>query len=344
MGRKILDPREAPGAEEADPAMRPRSLDEFVGQRELKDQLRVFLEAARNRGACLDHTVIHGHPGLGKTTLAGIISSEMGAGLKATSGPVIVRQGDLVGLLTSLAPGDVLFIDEIHRLPPVVEEVLYPAMEEFRADVMVGQGPGSRSMRLELPRFTLVGATTRVGSLTSPLRDRFGIQLRLDYYSPEDLGTIAARAASGMDARLTGDGAEEIARRSRGTPRVAIRLLRRVRDFAEVEGDGVIDRGAADRALGLLGIDPLGLDQLDLRILDALCRSYGGGPVGLDALAAALGEETETLLAVYEPYLVKEGFIIRTRRGRVAHAKAWRHLGLEPPEGAPPEPGPPEGK
>ncbi|MDR2612731.1 MAG: Holliday junction branch migration DNA helicase RuvB, partial [Deltaproteobacteria bacterium] len=287
---------------------------------------------ARRRGDCLDHVILHGHPGLGKTTLAGILSAEMGAGFKSTSGPVIVRPGDLAGILTSLQPGDVLFIDEIHRLPPVVEEYLYPAMEEFRLDVMVGQGPGTRSVRLELPRFTLVGATTRAGLLTSPLRDRFGIQLRLDYYGADELKDIVIRAATLLNAPLTGDGASEIARRSRGTPRIAGRLLRRVRDYAEVKGTGVIDADTADRALGILGVDRHGLDTLDFRILDTLCRSYRGGPVGIEALATTIGEEAETLLVVYEPYLVQEGFISRTRQGRVATPKAWRHVGQEPPE------------
>ncbi|MDR3154406.1 MAG: Holliday junction branch migration DNA helicase RuvB [Deltaproteobacteria bacterium] len=332
MDREILNPQPDPPEAQQESVPPPRTLREFVGQRELKGQLEVFLEAARGRGDCLDHVILHGHPGLGKTTLANILSAEMGAGLRCTSGPVIVRPGDLAGLLTNLAPGDVLFIDEIHRLPPVVEEILYPAMEEFRLDVMVGQGPGSRAVRLELPRFTLVGATTRVGLLSAPLRDRFGIQLRLEYYGAEDLKSIVERAASLMNAPLTGDGAMEIAKRSRGTPRIAGRLLRRVRDYAQVKGEGLIDRPTADMALRLLGIDSQGLDQLDYRILDCLCRSYRGGPVGLEALAVTLGEEAETLLTVYEPYLVQEGFMVRTRRGRAATPKAWRHVGLDPPE------------
>jgi Holliday junction DNA helicase RuvB len=341
MDREILSPARILAADQQPESVPPpRTLAEFIGQRELKGQLEIFLKAARARGDCLDHTIFHGHPGLGKTTLANILANEMGGGFRSTSGPVIVRTGDLAGILTSLAPGDVLFIDEIHRLPPVVEEILYPAMEDFRLDLMVGQGPGSRSVRLELPRFTLVGATTRVGLLTSPLRDRFGIQLRLDYYGEAELKAVVLRAASLLNAPVTVDGAKEIALRSRGTPRIAVRLLRRVRDYAEVKGKKSIDRETADKALDLLGIDALGLDQLDMRILDTLCRSFAGGPVGLEALAATLGEEMETLLSVYEPYLVQEGFITRTRRGRVATAKAWKHAGLTPPEGPPGGPGP----
>jgi Holliday junction DNA helicase RuvB len=335
-GREIFNPRVTPPDIVHDSVAPPRTLQEFVGQKELKGQLSIFMEAARNRGDCLDHTILHGPPGLGKTTLANIISVEMGKGFKCTSGPVIARPGDLAGILTGLAPGDVLFIDEIHRMPPVAEEILYPAMEEFRLDVLVGQGPGSRTVRLELPPFTLVGATTRAGLLSSPLRDRFGIQLHLDYYGAGDLTSIVERAALLMNASLTPDGALEIARRSRGTPRIAGRLLRRVRDYAQVKGVSAIDRKTADSALALLGIDSSGLDQLDFRILDTLCRSYAGGPAGLETLATALGEEAETLLTVYEPFLVLEGFIARTPRGRVATSKAWTHIGLAPPEAAAP--------
>jgi Holliday junction DNA helicase RuvB len=315
-------------------SVRPRTLGEFIGQEDLKGQLEIFLAAARNRGESLDHVILHGQAGLGKTTLANILSVEMGAGIKSTAGPVIMRPGDLAGLLTNLDPGDVLFIDEIHRLPPQVEEILYPAMEEFRLDVMVGQGPGSRSVRLELPRFTLVGATTRVGMLTSPLRDRFGIQLKLDYYGAPELKSIVARAAGLLNVPLTDGGAMEIARRSRGTPRLAGNHLNRARDYAEVKGAGTVDREAADGALTLLGIDGMGLNRIDIRLLKSLCRDFGGGPVGLEALAATLGESSETLAEVYEPYLVQEGFVTRTRRGRLATLKAWGHLGLTPP--APP--------
>ncbi|MDR1040682.1 MAG: Holliday junction branch migration DNA helicase RuvB [Deltaproteobacteria bacterium] len=341
MKRKMFDPARGPDDLQAAAVLRPRTLEEFIGQREIKAQLQISITAARNRGDSLDHVILHGHPGLGKTTLANILSVEMGAGFKSTSGPVIMRAGDLAGLLSNLEQGDVLFIDEIHRLPPSVEEILYPAMEEFLLDVMVGQGPGSRAVRIELPRFTLVGATTRLGLLTSPLRDRFGIQLKLDFYLAEDLTAIVRRAAEILNVQLTDDGALEIARRSRGTPRIAGRLLRRVRDFAEVAGKQAIDRETADQALLIEGIDRLGLDRTDRRILEILCRDFLGGPVGLTALAATLGEEAETLVEVCEPYLVKEGFIVRTRRGRVATAKAWRHLGIEPPvePGSGPQPG-----
>jgi Holliday junction DNA helicase RuvB len=325
-------------------SVRPRTLEEFIGQGELRGQLEISLAAARGRGEPLDHVILHGQPGLGKTTLANILSAEMGAGIKCTAGPVIMRPGDLAGLLTNLDPGDVLFIDEIHRLPPQVEEILYPAMEDFRLDVMVGQGPGSRSVRLELPRFTLVGATTRLGKLTSPLRDRFGIHLKLDYYAPADLAAIVTRAAKLLDVPLAPEGALEIACRSRGTPRTAVNFLNRARDFAEVRGDGTVDRDAADGALKLLGIDSHGLDRTDMRFLTALCMEFSGGPVGIESLAATLGESSETLSEVYEPYLVKEGFVTRTRRGRVAAARTWKHLGLEPPETPPvqkaPGPGP----
>ncbi|MGL4208273.1 MAG: Holliday junction branch migration DNA helicase RuvB [Candidatus Adiutrix sp.] len=331
--REILNPRpgDCPPELGLEKALRPQSLDDFMGQADLKDKLSVFIEAARSRGEALDHTLFHGHPGLGKTTLAQILSAELGTGFKSTSGPVIERPGDLAALLTNLSPGDILFIDEIHRLSAVVEEILYPAMEDFKLDLMIGQGPGARSVRLDLPPFTLVGATTRVGLLTPPLRDRFGIQLRLDYYQAEDLALIVTRAAALSGARLTNHGAQEIARRSRGTPRIAGRLLRRVRDFAEVRSDGLITPEVADDALKMLDVDHLGLDNLDLRILSTICEKFGGGPVGLETLATTVAEEADTILEVYEPYLIQEGFIHRTPRGRIATLKAYEHLSLVPP-------------
>ncbi|MDR2935613.1 MAG: Holliday junction branch migration DNA helicase RuvB [Candidatus Adiutrix sp.] len=336
-GRGPLDPRSGdPGLERT---LRPRSLAEFQGQTELKEKLAVFLEAAKKRGEALDHTLFHGHPGLGKTTLAHILSLELGAGFHQTSGPAVERPGDLAGLLNGLKDGDILFIDEIHRLSPVVEEFLYPALEDFKIDLMIGQGPGAKSVRLALGRFTLVGATTRAGLLTSPLRDRFGIQLRLDYYRPEELSLVVTRAAALLGARVTPEGAFEIARRSRGTPRIAGRLLKRVRDYAEVRAEGLIDAAVADEALmKLLDVDAEGLDQLDRRLLAAVCER---GPVGLDTLAVAVAEEPNTLSEVYEPYLIQEGFLMRTPRGRLATLKAYRHLGLVPPKSGP---GPAEGQ
>ncbi len=333
MNRELLNPRLDDDQPEAalERALRPHCLKDFLGQAELKEKLSVFIEAARGRGQALDHTLFHGHPGLGKTTLAHILSLELGAGFKSTSGPVIERPGDLAALLTNLSPGDILFIDEIHRLSSVVEEILYPAMEDFKLDIMIGQGPGARSVRLDLPPFTLVGATTRVGLLTPPLRDRFGIQLRLDYYRPEDLALIVRRAGELSGAKLTAEGALEIARRSRGTPRIAGRLLRRVRDYAEVRAEGLIDRDVADAALKMLDVDALGLDNLDRRILSVICEKFRGGPVGLETLATVAAEEADTILEVYEPYLIQEGFIHRTPRGRVATLKAYEHLGLTPP-------------
>ena len=333
MDREILNPHLADNLPEAalEKALRPQSLADFMGQPDLKEKLFVFIQAARSRGEALDHTLFHGHPGLGKTTLAHILSLELGSGFKSTSGPVVERPGDLAALLTNLSEGDILFIDEIHRLSPVVEEILYPAMEDFKLDIMIGQGPGARSVRLDLPPFTLVGATTRVGLLTSPLRDRFGIQLRLDYYQPEELALIVTRAAALSGAQLTKEGALEIARRSRGTPRIAGRLLRRVRDYAEVRADGVIDRKVADAALKMLDVDVEGLDQLDRRILAVICEKFCGGPVGLETLATVAAEEAETISEVYEPYLIQEGFIHRTPRGRVATMKAYKHLSLTPP-------------
>lgn len=338
MDRELLSPRRLDDQPEAalEKALRPQSLADFTGQPELKEKLSVFVEAAKIRGEALDHTLFHGHPGLGKTTLAQILSLELGTGFKNTSGPVIERPGDLAALLTNLSPGDILFIDEIHRLSSVVEEILYPAMEDFKLDIMIGQGPGARSVRLDLPPFTLVGATTRVGLLTPPLRDRFGIQLRLDYYQPEELALIVTRAGALSGARLTSEGALEIARRSRGTPRIAGRLLRRVRDYAEVRADGLIDAEVADLALKMLDVDASGLDNLDRRILSVICERFCGGPVGLETLATVVAEEPDTILEVYEPYLIQEGFIHRTPRGRVATLRAYRHLALTPPNTLPP--------
>jgi Holliday junction DNA helicase RuvB len=328
---EVLSPAAARGEPDIESALRPPNLAEFLGQAELKEKLSIFIGAAKQRGDSLDHTLIHGHPGLGKTTLALILSHELGVGFKNTSGPVIERPGDLAALLTNLAERDVLFIDEIHRLSPVVEEILYPAMEDYKLDLMIGQGPGARSIRLDLPRFTLVGATTRAGLLTSPLRDRFGIQLRLDYYTPAELALIVKRAAGLLGARVDDGGAMEIARRSRGTPRIAGRLLRRVRDYAEFKSDGLIDAGNADRALTFLDVDQSGLDSLDRKLLEIVCLRYSGGPVGLEAMATAAGEEAETIVEVYEPYLIQEGFIHRSPRGRLATAKAFAHLGVPDP-------------
>ena len=321
------DPVEA--AEEV--SLRPRHLSEFVGQAQLKEHLEIMLEAARRRGQPCDHLLFAGPPGLGKTSLAGIVANEMGAGLRVTSGPALVRAGDLAAILTNLAEGDVLFVDEIHRLGRAVEEILYPAMEDFQLDIVLGKGPSARTIRLELPPFTLVGATTRTGLITGPLRDRFGFVARLDYYSAGDLDAIIRRSATILDVRLDSAGAGEIARRSRGTPRIANRLLKRVRDFAEVRGDGGVDLATARDGLDLFGVDERGLDKVDRSILDALCNRFGGGPVGLSTLAVSVGEETDTVEDVYEPYLLQLGMLARTPRGRVAMPLAWQHLGLEAP-------------
>ncbi|MEO1305284.1 MAG: Holliday junction branch migration DNA helicase RuvB [Pseudomonadota bacterium] len=326
----LTDP-ETQAGEALDRALRPQSFDDYVGQDELKANLRVYVEAAVRRGEALDHTLLFGPPGLGKTTLAQILSKELGVGFRATSGPVIAKAGDLVAILTNLEPNDVLFIDEIHRLPAAVEEVLYPAMEDYAVDIVIGEGPAARSVRLDLSPFTLVGATTRAGLLATPLRDRFGIPLRLDFYTPETLSTIVMAAARKLAAPITEDGAVEIAKRARGTPRIALRLLRRVRDFAEADGTN-IDRAAAASALARLQIDDDGLDALDRRYLDALVKTYAGGPVGADTLAAALSEARDAVEDVIEPYLMQKGYVARTPRGRVAAPLAYKRLGLPAPQ------------
>jgi Holliday junction DNA helicase RuvB len=311
-------------------SLRPKVLREYIGQNKAKENLKVFIDAARGRGESLDHVLFYGPPGLGKTTLAHIIAAEMGVNIKSTSGPVIEKPGDLAAVLTNLEPGDVLFIDEIHRLSPVVEEILYPAMEDYQLDIMIGQGPSARTIKLDIPRFTLVGATTRAGLLSSPLRDRFGILSRLQFYTHEELATIVTRSAGILRVAINPAGADEIARRSRGTPRIANRLLRRVRDFAEVDGDGSITKGMADQALIRLEVDQQGFDQMDRLLLETIIDKFAGGPVGLDTLAAAIGEEKDTIEDVIEPFLLQQGFINRTPRGRVATHLAYSHLGRTP--------------
>ena len=335
MREELLDPRSVPEEVAVDSGLRPRRLADFVGQSELKDHLGIVLEAARRRGHPPDHLLFAGPPGLGKTTLAGIIAAELGAHLQTTSGPALERAGDLAAIITQLEAGDVLFVDEIHRLPRPVEEVLYPAMEDFQLDIVLGKGPAARSIRLDLPRFTLVGATTRTGSITGPLRDRFGLVARLDYYTADDLEAIVRRAAGILGVQIDDPGAVEIARRARGTPRIANRLLRRVRDYAEVRGDGTVDRATAEAGLALFGVDRLGLDKVDRAILSALCERFGGGPAGLSTLAICVGEQTETVEDVYEPFLIQEGLLMRTPRGRVAMPAAWEHLGLAVPQRTP---------
>ncbi len=330
--RQLVSPVEQEREDHQDRAIRPRRLADYVGQPQVREQMEIFIQAACQRSAPLDHTLIFGPPGLGKTTLANIIAAEMGVALKTTSGPVLEKAGDLAALMTSLEPGDVLFIDEIHRLSPVVEEILYPAMEDYQLDIMIGEGPAARSIKLDLPPFTLVGATTRAGLLTSPLRDRFGIVQRLEFYNTDDLTSIVARSAHLLSMQMEAGGAAEIARRARGTPRIANRLLRRVRDVADVKNNGNVSADIADIALKMLGVDHLGCDAMDRRLLLAIIEKFDGGPVGVESLASAIGEERDTIEEVLEPYLIQQGYLHRTPRGRLATKLAYTHLGIAPPQ------------
>ena len=333
MDERIIDPELQPDEIPSEVSLRPNSLDEYIGQTELKRNLRIFIEAAKGRSEALDHVLFHGSPGLGKTSLANIIAKELQVNLKSTSGPVIEKSGDLAAILTSLQPKDVLFIDEIHRLNHVVEEILYPAMEDYALDIIIGQGPSAKTMKIPLPPFTLVGATTRAGLLTPPLRDRFGVILRVEFYSPEDLHEIVTRSAKLLNIETKKEGAFEIAERARGTPRIANRLLRRVRDYAEVEADGVITREVANQGLNMLEVDHKGLDKMDRHILRTIIEKFDGGPIGLSSLSAAIGEEKDTIEDVYEPFLIQNGYIKRTSQGRVATRLGYLHLGVEIKDG-----------